>query len=186
MAPLKNPTITLVEPSLELLGGYADALRQGWSPNTIIDVSADELAAVEEDPVAFIDDLTANRGTIKHADGSETERLPSRLFWISDGEFCGSIGLRFERGTEELPHFVPGHIGYTIVPWKRRRGYATAALGLILPVARAEGLARVTVSCDADNIASEKVIVANGGVLIEEVLRDAETGKAKLIFRIAT
>ncbi|HEY4343462.1 MAG TPA: GNAT family N-acetyltransferase [Parvibaculum sp.] len=183
---MKKSPIELVDPSKKLLPGYADALRKGWSPNTIIDVSADELAAVEADPRAFLDDLTANRGTIKHADGSETERLPSRLFWISDGEFCGSIGLRFERGTEELPPFVPGHIGYTIVPWKQRRGYATAALGLILPVARAEGLARVTVSCDADNVASEKVIVSNGGVLIEEVLRDAETGKPKLVFRITT
>lgn len=183
---LKNPPITLVEPCAALLGGYGDALRKGWSPNTMVDVSADELAAVEADGQAFLADLTAQGGLVKHADGSETERLPSRLFWISDGEFCGSIGLRFERGSEELPPFVPGHIGYAVVPWKRRRGYATAALRLILPVARAEGLARVTVSCDADNLASEKVITANGGMLIEEILRDAETGKAKLVFRIDT
>ena len=186
MMSLKKSPVTLVEPSAALLPGYAEALRRGWSPNTMRDVSADELAAVEADPQAFLADLTAPGGTIKHADGSETPRLPSRLFWISDGEFCGAIGLRFQPGTEELPPFVPGHIGYTVVPWKQRRGYATAALGLILPVARAEGLARVTVSCDAENEASEKVIIANGGVLVGEEPHDAETGKAKLIFRIAT
>lgn len=184
--PLKKAAITLVIPNAELLPGYADALRQGWSPNTMVDVSADELAAVEADPQAFLADLTSPGGVIRHADGSETPRLPSRLFWISDGAFCGAIGLRFQPGTEELPHFVPGHIGYSIVPWKQRRGYATAALALILPIARAEGLTRVVVSCDADNEASEKVIVANGGVLIGDVPHDPETGKPKLIFRIAT
>ena len=169
-----------------LLGGYTAALRRGWSPNTMRDVSADELEAVEADPDAFLADLTDPGGTVKASDGSEKPRLPFRLYWISDGEFCGSIGLRFARGTEELPVYVPGHIGYAIVPWKQRRGYATAALGLILPVAREEGLRRVVVSCDADNEGSKKVILANGGVLIGEVASDPETGKPKLTFRIET
>jgi predicted acetyltransferase len=39
-----------------------------------------------------------------------------------DGEFCGSIGLRWLPGTEELPPHCLGHIGYAVVPWKRRLG----------------------------------------------------------------
>jgi predicted acetyltransferase len=181
---LKRAAINLVEPNAALLAGYAAALRRGWSPNTMRDVSADELEAVEADPSAFLADLAGTGGTIKLNDGSEKPRLPFRLFWIFDGDFCGSIGLRFQRGTEQLPPYVPGHIGYAIVPWKQRRGYATTALGLILPVARAEGLTQVVITCDADNEASRKVIVANGGILIDADPCDPETGKPKLTYRI--
>lgn len=180
------PRIHLIEPCAALLDGYAAALRRGWSPNTMQDVSADELEAVEADPAGFLRDLTDGDGTVTLADGREMQRLPFRLFWISDGDFCGSIGLRFRRGTEELPAHVPGHIGYAVVPWKRRLGYATAALALILPVARDEGLARVLVTCDADNDASKRVIVANGGVLVGLTPRDPETGKPKLSYWIET
>lgn len=54
-----------------------------------------------------------------------------------------------------------------MVPWKRRRGYATRALDLLLPYARAEGLSHVDPTIDADNVASRRVIEANGGTLIE-------------------
>ena len=53
-----------------------------------------------------------------------------------DGEFCGSIGFRWQPGTSTLPPYVLGHIGYAVVPWKRGRGYATQALALLLPEAR--------------------------------------------------
>jgi predicted acetyltransferase len=180
------PKISLVVPSAALLDGYADALRAGWSPNTMQDVSADELEAVEADPDGFLRDLADESGTVKLADGSVAPRLPFRLFWIYDGDFCGAIGLRFRRGTEELPPHVPGHIGYSVVPWKRGRGYATRALALILPVARAEGMARVLVTCDADNVASKRVIEANGGTLIGLTPHDPETGKPKLSYWIET
>ena len=178
--------ISLVAPCAALLGGYAAALRAGWSPNTMRDVSAEELEAVEADPEGFLRDLTDEKGMVTLADGSHVPRLPFRIFWIDDGEFCGAIGLRFQRSTEDLPPHVPGHIGYSIVPWKRRRSYATRALRLILPVARAEGLRRVLVTCDADNEASRKVIAANGGVLDGFTPHDPETGRPKLSYWIRT
>lgn len=183
---MQNADIRLIAPNAELLDSYAAALRAGWSPNTMRDVSADELAAVEDDPEEFLRDLNDETGMVELADGRREPRLPFRLFWIWDGEFCGSIGLRYRPGSEDLPPHVPGHIGYTIVPWKRRRGYATRALALMLPVARAEGLPRVLVSCDADNEASKKVILANGGELIGLTPRDPETGKPKLSYWIKT
>jgi predicted acetyltransferase len=63
---------------------------------------------------------------------------------------------------------VLGHIGYAVVPWKRGRGYATAALRLLLPDARAEGLASVELTVEPTNLASRHVIESNGGVLVEE------------------
>ena len=53
--------------------------------------------------------------------------------------------------------------GYSVVPWKRRRGYASAALAQMLGHARAEGLDYVHVTTIPENAASQRVIAKNGG-----------------------
>jgi predicted acetyltransferase len=175
-------TLRLVPPSLDRIAGYVAALEKGWSPSTVRDVSGEQLAIYRRDPAALIDELTRQDGTITTDSGETAPRLPNRVLWLDDGEFCGSINLRFQRGSEVLPPHVHGHIGYTVVPWKRRRGYATEALRLMLPVARDVGLKRVWITCDVDNEPSRRVIEANGGVF-ERQYRDAD-GKAKLSFWI--
>jgi predicted acetyltransferase len=60
------------------------------------------------------------------------------------------------------------------VHWKRRRGYATQALRLLLPEAKAEGLDFVEVTTDDWNIASQRVIEANDGLLVERFRKPAE------------
>jgi len=179
--------ISLEVPGLATLPAYAAALATGWSPNTTRDVSAEQLAALRADPEAFLAALNRRGGgTVRLGNGVEVPRLPGCERWIWDGEFCGRINLRFMEGTEALPAFVSGHIGYAVVPWKRRRGYATEALRLMLPLARAEGLSGVEITCDADNEASRRVIVANGGVLLGTGLDWAEPTKRKLVFRVPT
>ena len=69
-----------------------------------------------------------------------------------------------------------GHVGYAVVPWKRRRGLATAALRELLPEIRGLGLPYVVLTTDLDNVASQKVITANGGVLIERFTKPAAYG----------
>ena len=123
-AALSDPatTIELVEPSLDQLPGYVAALETGWSPSAIRDLSGPYLAAIHADAGAFLRDLTRHDGgTTTLADGTVVPRLPSRVFWMWDGEFCGSINLRFVPGTLDLPPHVSGHIGYAVVPWKGRR-----------------------------------------------------------------
>ena len=102
-----------------------------------------------------------------------------------DDEFCGSIGFRWQPGTSALPPHCLGHIGYSVVPWKQRLGHATRALALLLPEARKEGLDYVELTTDPDNLPSQKVITANGGVFVKRFRKEPAYGEAEaLLFRI--
>ena len=57
-----------------------------------------------------------------------------------------------------------GHIGYSVAPSERRKGYASRMLRDVLPECRKLGLDRVLVTCDHDNEGSRKTILNNGGV----------------------
>jgi len=177
-------TLKLVEPALEYLAGYADALGRGWSPNNIRDVSAEQLAAIRADGPAFLTSLLGQDGTITLPDGSRIAKLPSRVRWMWDGEFCGQIGLRWQPGTDALPSHVLGHFGYAVVPWKRRRGYATQALRMMLQDARAVGLTSIEITADKGNIASCRAIEANGGGFVEEFVEPRYGEDVRLRFRI--
>jgi predicted acetyltransferase len=179
----------LVWPSAEYLPAYVHALQQGWSPDNLRPQKAlDELARIAQDPDRFLSeqvDREAKGPPLTLPDGSTVPRLPGYWQWMWDGEFCGAIGLRWQSGTTELPPYCLGHVGYSVVPWKRRRGYATRALQLMLPQARQEGLAYIELTTDSDNIASRRVIEANGGKLIERFHKPAAYGGAEsLRFRI--
>lgn len=179
----------LVWPDARYLAGYAGALRQGWSPDNLRpQATLEHLARIAEDPERFLAeqvDREAKGPAITLPDGSTVPRLPGYQMWMWDGEFCGAIGLRWQPGTTELPSYCLGHVGYSVVPWKRRRGYATRALELFLPHAQAEGLAYVEVTTDADNVASRRVIETNGGILVERFQKaKSHGGTESLRFRI--
>lgn len=178
----------LVAPALSYLDAYADALKRGWSPDNVrLEAAAqEELAAIAADPATFVTSLDDRAGKglpILMPDGSRVPRLPGFRRWMWDGDFCGSIGFRWQPGTAALPGHVLGHIGYAVVPWKRRQGYATRALALMLDEARSEGLPYVELTTDPDNEPSQKVILANGGALIER-FRATTYDKDELRFRI--
>jgi predicted acetyltransferase len=130
-----------------------------------------------------MDDPEAAGPPVTLPDGSVQPRLPSLRRWMWDEDdaaepFVGSIGLRWTRNGSPLPPHVLGHIGYAVVPWQRRRGHATRALALMLPLARARGLRRVEITTDPDNLASQRVITANGGVLVATFDKGAAYGHA--------
>jgi predicted acetyltransferase len=177
--------ITLLLPCPEWLPAYEDALVRGWSPSSDHNNGAEQLAALRADPERFLHDLH-HSPTVRHSDGHQVPRPPAHDFWISDGEFCGRISFRFERGVKDLDPTSYGHVGYSIVPWKQRRGYATQALRQVLAVAHDEGFARVQITCDDDNEGSRKVILANGGVPDGTYSHHARPGHCKLSFWVPT
>ena len=100
------------------------------------------------------------------------DRVPQSVFILTR---IAPDGSRAALGVSKLRHSLTpaledagGHIGYRIRPDERGKGYGTQILALTLPHARDLGLARVLLTCDADNIRSARVIMANGGVLVSE------------------
>ena len=190
MPPTLIPQLTLVRPTLDYLHGYVDALQRDWSPDNVRGAVAaqEELAAIASDPGQFIGRLTDREAKglpIELPDGTTFPRLPGYRLWLWDGEFCGSIGFRWQHGTSTLPEHVLGHIGYAVVPWKRRRGYATMALRQLLPLARDEGLEYVEMTTDLDNIPSQQVVLSNGGILVGRFTEPVAYGGGEgLRFRI--
>ncbi len=62
-----------------------------------------------------------------------------------------------------------GHIGYTIRPSERRNGYAKRMLCDALRFCHENGYKKILITCNSENFASEKTILANGGVYESEV-----------------
>ena len=82
--------------------------------------------------------------------------------------FVGAVNIRHYLTEEMLVN--AGHIGDGIRPSERRKGYATAMIGLALEEAKKLGIHRVLMCCDKENIASAKSIINNGGILENEVV----------------
>lgn len=89
--------------------------------------------------------------------------VPGTTLWYVDGDqYLGRLAIR-HRLTPKLLEWG-GHIGYDVRPSARRRGHATAMLLAALPLAYELGIDPVLITCDEDNVASEKVIRSGGGV----------------------
>lgn len=171
----------IFRPTEALLQGYADALKRGWSPNNVdpARTAAVHLATMAEDPASFVaslEDLDAKGAPVILPDGRAVPRLPGFARWIWQDGFCGSLSFRFQPGTSRLPPHVLGHIGFAIVPWRRREGHATRALALLLKEISRFGLSHVSLTIDPENTASRKVIESNGGVFDDTFERDPSYG----------
>ncbi|RVT82807.1 GNAT family N-acetyltransferase [Rhodobacteraceae bacterium CCMM004] len=180
----------LIAPTLDLPAGYGAALRRGGSPDNLRPaVAAQQLAQIAGDPEGFcagFDDPRGQGGPVTRPDGRRVARPPSIRRWIWDDGICGTIGLRWQTGTEALPPGCPGHVGYAVVPWRRGEGLATAALRAVLPPARAVGLRWIEVTTDPGNAPFRRVIVKAGGVFAApDPLPRATGGRDAVHYRIA-
>lgn len=99
-----------------------------------------------------------------------------------DGQIVGRTSIRHELNDFLLAE--GGHVGYAVLPAYRRRGYATEILRQSLVIARSQGVDRVLVTCDEDNVASVRVIERCGGVL-ENVTKAPDGGPGTKRYWIA-
>lgn len=97
------------------------------------------------------------------------KRVPSETFFLvreNDNKIIGMINIRL--ALNERLKKIGGHIGYSIRPTERQKGYSKINLYLGLLICRNHGIKEVFMDCYKDNIASAKTIQALGGVLIRE------------------
>lgn len=80
----------------------------------------------------------------------------------SDGKMIGVIQVRHYLN-EYLKKYA-GHIGYSVRPSERRKGYAKRMLHDVLPYCKEIGMDKVMISCIDTNEASRRTILANGGI----------------------
>ena len=95
-------------------------------------------------------------------------RVQQSTFWLMENNIIYGVSKLRHTLTDAL-YLEFGHIGYDVPPAHRRKGYGTFLLKLTLAEAASIGLERVMVTCDNDNVGSQKIILKNGGVFENEI-----------------
>jgi len=167
--------VRLVRPDERFRGSFLEALAEFQAEGRYLEPAYDTVAADFAGYLRQLDDAVTGHGLPEGF-------VPYSTFWLVEGDqYIGRMSIRHE--LNEWLRTIGGHIGYGIRSSRRREGHGMRQLALGLVEARALGLERVLLTCDADNIGSRKIIEGNGGVLENEVM-DPATGKAKLRFWI--
>jgi predicted acetyltransferase len=177
--PLLLPPTTDVHASfLTAMKEFAAEGRGEADDNSMLGREIRQNNARWGDPVEFASYVRRLRADALEESPRPEGHVPgTTLWWVDDREYLGRLTIR-HRLTAHLLE-VGGHIGYDIRPSARRRGHASAMLAAALPVARGLGIDRALLTCDEDNVASRKVIEANGGVF-------EDTRKGKLRYWVRT
>ena len=99
--------------------------------------------------------------------------VPYTTFWMVDEKKDTVYGVsRLRHRLNSVSQKEGGHIGYDVPPSQRGAGNATELLRQTLKKAKAMGIMRVLMTCDADNAASARVIEKNGGALENQIVSD--------------
>ena len=64
-----------------------------------------------------------------------------------------------------------------------QKGYASEMLKLVLPICRDFGESKVLLTCDKGNVASQRTIIKNGGMLENEISDTVGLSKSGIIQR---
>ena len=147
--------------------------------------------------VKYKSEINGTGGLDKYLKGMSYEEWLNRVINMMDKESAEKLGFvaattyftiresdnriigmcNFRHYLNDTFRKVGGHIGYSIRPTERKKGYAKIQLYLALLEAHKIKLDKVMIDCHIDNLGSKKTIEALGGVFEEEVCDDRDGRK---------
>ena len=152
--------LRIIEPSLE----YKDELRAFVEESQA--VGGAQVAGLGYwKTIADYGEVIEEIQRTARGDGIPEGWVSASTYWLvnSAGRILGTINLRHELTEHLLTE--GGHVGYSVRPSERSKGYGTTMCALVLEKARALRIERILITCDDDNLASARVIEKNGGRL---------------------
>ena len=110
------------------------------------------------------------------------DRIPSSTFFAIDNTTNEIVGIIDIRHFLDEEHYYSVHIGYSVSPANRCKGYGSEILKQGIAKAKLIGLERVLLTCEKSNTASSRVIQNNGGVLEKEYMENENAMLAYWIY----
>lgn len=166
----KREELFFVEPSMsyaEEISAYREEMLQAES-------SFDGCLSMKRmpDPKEYVDYCTgfANPSRVLKENGARgTVLLCVRK---ADNRMVGC--MQVHHVLNQQMREITGHVGYSVRPSERRKGYATQMLERAKDYLSSFGFSEIYVSCLPENEASRRTILANGGEYIETVCLEAD------------
>lgn len=158
----------LVEPTAALKAAYENYIN-AWEK------SGDHFVPYAASPRGMTYEALLEDWSIAKTDTAfERGFVPATLYFMLDerGQIVGALHLRHV--LNESLERVGGHIGYGVRPDARRQGIATDMLKMGLDCAFNRGIKEVLITCDADNAASYRTMLANGCELKDIITVDGK------------
>ena len=125
-----------------------------------------------ENPQDWLEYLNRHKNSLTVPDG----RVPSTQYMLvreEDRKIVGMIDIR--HFLNDFLEKYGGHIGYSVAPSERRKGYAVLMLKMALPKCKELGIEKVLITCISSNEGSKRTILKNGGIY-ESTVYEPEEG----------
>ncbi|MFA6729700.1 MAG: GNAT family N-acetyltransferase [Eubacteriales bacterium] len=163
---MKN--LILIKPSKEYLKEIRDYRNEFFDFNSSF--AGDSGLRKFEDINEWIEHcrLMENKETVPNSNLVEGEQF--MLVHEGENRILGMINFRHYLN-DHLAE-IGGHIGYCVRPSERGKGYAKTMLSLCLNQCREFGLEKILLTCDENNVASKRTILACGGVFEITAIHD--------------